>query len=136
MSIRNEIEEIIKAEASKRAPLMVASALEKLAIEKRSGGDALVANVIAITAVWVRKHGPEATEEMVDKLIDALDGNDPNAIHNLQDVDALALSMLVEAYQAAEADDLRKAKKWARKLGAVMREVAQIAGQALIGALA
>lgn len=132
MSIREEILSKVAEVAGEYLTEIGYDALSALAVEKSD--EPLVATVLNIAASWVHQHGAEAAEDLMDKLIDALDG-DMTELSNLPDLDALTLAQLTEAYQAAEAKDKKTARKWARKIGAVLRQIGETAGQVLIGSL-
>jgi len=91
--------------------------------------------VLTIAAEWTLQHGAESVEAMMDKLVEALDKGDLGGMSNLPDLDALTLAQLTEVYQQAEADDLKEAKEWAKKLGKILRQIGESLGKIALGAL-
>ena len=133
MSIRNDLLEKISEVAAKRGADLTAEALYDLSIDKRRD-DPLVAMVLEIASGWVRSEGPELAAGLIDRLADALDG-DLTDLHNIEQLDALALAQLVEVYQQAEADKIKAGKKWARKIAQVLHSFSRVIGPALIGVI-
>ena len=134
MSIRDEILSKVLEVAAPKLGQIGHDALSALGTEKTTKGDPLTGMVLQIAAKWVRDEGPEAADDLMQKLIEALD-KDVHALANIPGMDALALAQLADVYQSAEAKDIKQAKKWARKSGLILRQIGQTVAQALIGAL-
>ena len=117
-----------------KAPELVADGMAKLAREQ---DDPLASGVLLLLAGFVRTNGGEAIEVAAENVQALIDG-DPLAPMRLkqQGADALALSLLVEQLQDAEAMRRKAASRLAAHVGAALADVVSFIGKAAVAALA
>ena len=113
-----------------RIPEITEEALKVVRAEVEEEDDELLTLTWGIIEDAVRTLGPDAVDDLLDRLSVALAGNGKGLVTLSTDLTAAQLTALTNAYQSAEKASRQKAASWTVRIARVFANFGNVLGRA------